>query len=320
MILGVDIGGTKIAVAGFAPESHDGRGVGSEAESAGVQPEGVRRVTPVHTVATPARDGGAAIVQAVADAARLVAEGASVTAVGVGTAGVVGPDGTITSATDAITGWAGFPLRTALSDALGAPVAVVNDVHAAAVAEAAVGAGRGAHGMLMVAVGTGIGGAVVLPDGLRRGVTGTAGSVGHTELALPPELAGRRCGCGGVGHAEAVASGPGLEQTYAERTGIRLPLREVHAAARAGDAVAQRVLAEGAQFLGRALAGANALLDVEVIVVGGGVAEIGESYREEMARTYRSAAMPGPAGALVVPAQLGIDAALTGAALLAMRL
>lgn len=301
MIVGVDIGGTKIAVAGFRQEPDGGR----------------RRVTAVRTLSTPAREGGEAIVRAVVDAIDMVRGAERVAAVGVGTAGVVDQDGVITSATDAISGWAGFPVRAALLHALDVPVAVVNDVHAAAVAEAAAGAGRGACGLLMVAVGTGIGGAVVLPDGLRAGVTGTAGSVGHTELVLPPELAGRRCGCGGVGHVEAVASGPGLEQTYRERTGTALTLREVDAAARAGDAVAEEVIAEGARFLGRALAGAQALLDVEVIAVGGGVAAIGERYLAEVARAYRAAAMPGPTAARVRPAELGIDATVTGAAVLA---
>lgn len=301
MIVGVDIGGTKIAVAGFRQEPDGGR----------------RRVTAVRTLSTPAREGGEAIVRAVVDAIDMVRGAERVAAVGVGTAGVVDQDGGITSATDAISGWAGFPVRAALLHALDVPVAVVNDVHAAAVAEAAAGAGRGACGLLMVAVGTGIGGAVVLPDGLRAGVTGTAGSVGHTELVLPPELAGRRCGCGGVGHVEAVASGPGLEQTYRERTGTALTLREVDATARAGDAVAEEVIAEGARFLGRALAGAQALLDVEVIAVGGGVAAIGERYLAEVARAYRAAAMPGPTAARVRPAELGIDATVTGAAVLA---
>ncbi|CAD5137725.1 MULTISPECIES: ROK family protein [Microbacterium] len=301
MIVGVDIGGTKVAVAGFRQEPDGGR----------------RRVTAVRTLSTPAREGGEAIVRAVVDAIDMVRGAERVAAVGVGTAGVVDQDGGITSATDAISGWAGFPLRAALIHALDVPVAVVNDVHAAAVAEAAAGAGRGACGLLMVAVGTGIGGAVVLPDGLRAGATGTAGSVGHTELALPLELAGRRCGCGGVGHVEAVASGPGLEQTYRERTGTALTLREVDAAARAGDAVAEEVIAEGARFLGRALAGAQALLDVEVIAVGGGVAAIGERYLAEVARAYRAAAMPGPTAARVRPAELGIDATVTGAAVLA---
>jgi len=301
MIIGIDIGGTKIAVAGFALDDGPGR----------------VRVTDVHTFPTPAREGGPAIVRAVVDAVRVVRGGGVVGAVGVGTAGVVGPDGAITSATDAISGWAGFRLQDELADALGAPVTVINDVHAAAVAESEQGAGRGADGMLMVAVGTGIGGAVVLPDGLRRGITGTAGSVGHMEVALPPRLAERRCPCGGLGHVEAVASGPGLERTYFEESGVALPLREVHAAALRGDALAERVILDGARYLGRALAGANAVLDVEVIVVGGGVAEVGERYLAEVGAAYRAAAMSGPSRARVVPAQRGIEATLTGAALVA---
>ncbi|WP_337002160.1 MULTISPECIES: ROK family protein [unclassified Microbacterium] len=303
MIIGIDIGGTKIAAAGFIRDER-GRCV---------------RTTEVRTFATPAREGGDAIVAAVAEAVRAMSGGARPEGVGVGTAGVVGPDGAITSATDAISGWAGFPLRAALTEAVGLPVAVINDVHAAAVAEAAQGAGRAADGMLMVAVGTGVGGAMVLPDGVRRGATGTAGSVGHLEISLPPRLAERRCPCGGVGHVEAVASGPGLERTYFEESGTRLSLREVDAAARRGDAVAERVILDGARYLGRGLASANAVLDAGVIVVGGGVAEIGERYLSAVQEAYRSAAMPGPSAARVVPAQLGIDAALTGAALIAAR-
>lgn len=300
MIVGVDIGGTKIAAAGFV-----------------VDGAGVRRVTEALVAPTPAAEGGDAIVHAVAEAVRAVAGHDPVTAVGIGTAGVVDPDGTIFSATDAIRGWVGFPLRQAVTDAVGAPVSVVNDVHAAALAEAAVGAGAGADGMLMVAVGTGIGGAVVRGDGLVTGVTGTAGSVGHIEVVAPPHLAGRRCPCGGVDHVEAFASGPGMERTYRDETGASRTLREVSAAAAAGDPVARRVIDEGARLLGRGLASANAVLDLETIVVGGGVAEIGAPYLSVVASAYREFAMPGPARARVVAASLGTGAALAGAALLA---
>src|SRR5690606_18536229 len=108
---------------------------------------------------------------------------------------------------------------------IAAPVTVLNDVHAAAVAEAAVGAAASAESALVVTVGTGIGGAVVLGDGLRPGRTGTAGSIGHMEIEAPAVLAGRRCPCGMPGHVEAVASGPGMEQTYRERTGRTVTLR-----------------------------------------------------------------------------------------------
>lgn len=304
MIVGVDIGGTKIAAAGF-DSIGDGR---------------LRMITDVRTAPTPAIAGGPAIVNAVAELAAGLCGGSEIAALGVGTAGVVGTGGGITSATDAISGWAGFPLRTALADAVGAEVAVLNDVHAAAVAEAAVGAAAAADSMLMVAIGTGIGGAVVFSeDGLRRGATGTAGSLGHMDAAMREALAARPCPCGARGHVEAAASGPALEQTYFEETGVRVSLREIAGLGRDGDEVAAAVISEGGYLLGRVLASANALLDVDMIVIGGGVAEIGERYLEDVEASYRAAALPGPSRARIVAAQFRVNATLTGAAINAMR-
>lgn len=336
MIIGVDIGGTKIAVAGFVADSGGAGGgagdlgVADVAGGAGrpVAPDSarMRMVTDVRTAATPSAAHGATVVQVVTDLIAGMCDAAELTAVGVGTAGVVGADGDISSATDAIAGWAGFPLRAALVDAVrgnggaGTCVTVVNDVHAAAVAEAQIGAGSGCDSILMAAVGTGIGGAVVFADGLCPGVTGTAGSLGHMEVGMPESLAARRCPCGGSGHVEAVASGPALEQTYLERTGSRANLREIDGFARTGDAAAAAVISEGARFLGRALASANALLDVDMIVIGGGVAEIGERYLADVEASYRAAAMPGPSRVRIEPAQLRVNATLTGAAILAHAL
>lgn len=304
MIVGIDIGGTKISVGGF--EHSGGRG--------GLQP-----VTAIETLPTPAQDGGDAIVSTLVDLVVRMRTGHEVTGVGVGSAGVIGADGTITSATDAIADWAGYPLRAELQRRLGCVVTVVNDVHAAAVAESALGAGVLAGSMLMVTVGTGIGGAVVLSDGLRTGATGTGGSLGHTEIALPRELADRVCSCGVTGHVEAVASGPGLERTYRDLTGDDIGLREIAAMADRGDAVTVRLLADGARFLGQALASANALLDVEMIVIGGGVSQIGGRYLSDIEAAYRTRAMPGPATARIAPAALGVNASLTGAALSAVN-
>ncbi|MCS3844648.1 ROK family protein [Microbacterium sp. AK031] len=321
MIIGVDVGGTKIAVAGFVEGS-----AGGSAGSAGRGSARLRMVTDVRTVPTPADAGGPAVVRVVADVIAGLCDGAELTAVGIGTAGVVGADGGIFSATDAIAGWAGFPLPTAMADALagigadGIRVAVVNDVHAAAVAEAQIGAGAGSDSILMAAVGTGIGGAVVFADGLHRGATGTAGSLGHAEVVMPDSLAARQCPCGGHGHVEAAASGPAMEQTYLEKSGVRAGLREIDALAQRGDAMAIEVIDDGARFLGRVLASANALLDVDTIVIGGGVAEIGSRYLGAVESSYRTSALPGPSRARIVPAELAVDATLTGAAILAHAL
>lgn len=301
MIVGVDIGGTKTAVAGFS-----------------VAPSGeLVRDGQVVTVPTPATEGPRAVVDAVLAAIREAVDVRAIRAVGVGTAGVVSPGGSIASATDAIAGWAGFPLRAELEHTLGIPVVVVNDVHAGVVAEARIGAGALASSTLMVAVGTGIGGAVAIGGEVRTGDTGTAGSVGHLAVPLRPELAERCCPCGGQGHIEAVASGPGMELTYVQETGEVRSLREIADSARIGDAAAARVIAEGAHLLGAALASANAIIDAELILLGGGVTQIGPMYVDEVAQAYAASALPGPAGARIAVAQLGIDATMTGAAILA---
>lgn len=303
MIVGVDIGGTKIAAAGFATKEGG-------------------RLTPITDTLvrpTPADAGGAAVVAAVAELVAELTGSSELAGVGVGTAGVVGPDGAISSSTDAIAGWSGFRLRGALMDAVGVDVVILNDVHAAAVAEAQQGAGVSADGILMAAVGTGIGGAVVFDARLRRGATGTAGSLGHVEVSMRDALAERVCPCGGRAHVEAAASGPAMEQTYFEQTGVHADLREIDRAAIAGDVAAARVISEGARLLGRALASANALLDVERIVIGGGVAEIGKRYLADVEVGYREAAMPGPLRARIVAAELRVNATLTGAAISVSR-
>lgn len=118
---------------------------------------------------------------------------------------------------------------------------------------------------------------------------------------------------------EAAASGPAMEQTYFEQTGVHADLREIDRAAIAGDVAAARVISEGARLLGRALASANALLDVERIVIGGGVAEIGKRYLADVEVGYREAAMPGPLRARIVAAELRVNATLTGAAISVSR-
>ncbi len=199
MIIGVDIGGTKIAVAGFA------RGTGDRLE----RPP--RCAPSRHRLARVVRPS----CRRLADAVRAVRGGDPVEAVGVGNRGCgSGRDGTITSATDAISGWVGSaaecPRRCGRRPGRGGQ----RRVHAAAVAEAERGAGAGADAMLMVAVGTGIGGAVVLADGLRRGVTGTAGvDRTHGDLAAP-EPRRAPLPLRWLRPREAVASGPALEQTF----------------------------------------------------------------------------------------------------------
>jgi glucokinase len=289
--LGVDIGGTKIAVGLVADD-------GTVAQ----------RVE----VATPAQEGAEAIIAAVLGAARSVMDGADVVACGVGTAGVVGEHGEITTATDLLRGWAGTPLGARLARALRLPVRVLNDVQATGLAEARLGAARGQPSALIVAVGTGIGGALARDGRVIRGANGIAGSVGHMPATLRQ---GRVCSCGALDHVEAYASGLSLEQEYRRRTGQGLSLRAIAKLVAEGDEVARAVIAEGADVLGTAIGGANNVVDAAIVVVGGGVAGLGDMFFAPMREAARREALGTSKSVPIVPAQFGADACLVGGGL-----
>lgn len=292
LTIGVDLGGTKIAGGRVAP---DGTVVGD-----------------VVRVPTPANDGPDAILAAIVDVvARLRTGGHDIDAVGVAAAGVIDDEGRVTSATDLLPGWAGTHVTRSVAHATGLPVVTLNDVHAAALGEATVGAGRGCGSVLLAAVGTGIGGGLVREGRAVAGRAGVAGSVGHVVV---PDAVGHMCSCGVDGHAEAAASGPALERHYAALGGNRLGLRDVVDLAAAGDPRAREVLARGSRVLGRALAGAVSVLDPDVVVVGGGVAQIGPTYLDGVATALREDLMPAVRDVPVVAAALGTDAPIVGAA------
>ncbi|GAA0951613.1 ROK family protein [Actinocorallia libanotica] len=290
---GVDIGGTKIAVALVSEEG---------------------RIVRQARTPTPA-GGGAAVPVA---AARLIAElraglpGATVAAVGVGSPGVIDrAAGRVVSATDVLPGWAGMEVRATLEELTGVPVTVDNDVRAMAYGEAKAGAGAGFSRVLYVSVGTGIGGALTRDGELEYGAHGTAGETAHL---LVPATGAIPCGCGRLDHLEAVASGPAMAAAYAARTGERLPLPEI-AARLADDPAARDTVHGAAALLGRALAGLAAVLDPDALVVGGGAAQIGPAFRTPLTEALHAEALPPLRALPVLPAHLGTDAPLIGAAL-----
>ena len=202
MILAVDIGGTKIAAAAIA---EDGAVRGA-----------------IRTVPTPASQGPRAVLAAAAavlteartevlTAARAAGE-SDVRAIGVSSAGVVDTTtGTIVAATDSLPGWGGTPVAAWLADLFGVPVRVLGDGNAFGVGEAAYGAGAGLASLLLIAVGTGIGGASITDGEPLVGAHFVGGHLGHVAV---PEAAGFPCPCGREGHAEAVGGGAGLVATY----------------------------------------------------------------------------------------------------------
>ncbi len=311
--LGVDIGGTKIAA---ALVREDGTVSG-------------RSTTP-----TPVASGASGILAAALDLSCHVLAAnpdMDVVAVGVGSAGQIDvARGTVTYASANLPGWAGLNLAAAFAAATGLPAVVDNDVNALAVGECRFGAGRGFRDLLCVAVGTGIGGAIVLDGQLHRGANWAAGEIGHLVAAWDGDQV---CSCGRRGHLEAYASGPALAARYrrlaaagAEAGETRPPtdsssdLRDVAARAQAGDPLARRAIAEGAEILGLCLAGLLDALDPQALVIGGGVAELGEVWWRPLEAALRRNPLPGPAQIPLCRAQLGADSVLIGAAWLALTL
>lgn len=255
-VVGLDLGGTKIAAALVAPGG---------------------RVEARFSCPTPAAEGPDAVLDALAHAVAAVQDGSTAGAVGVAAAGVVDPEtGVVRSATRTLAGWSGTRLAARLAARTGLPVACDNDVRAAAGAEsAAAGADRGS--LLYLSVGTGVGGAVVADGHMVRGRAGIAGHLGH----LPsPEAAGLPCSCGARGHLEAIASGPGIAALYARLAGVAPPpaLEAVARLAEEGDQHAAEAIAEGAAAAGRALGGLANALGPDRVVVGGGVTATGDRY------------------------------------------
>lgn len=206
--------------------------------------------------------------------------------------------------------WAGYPVAKQLGALAGAPVVLLNDVHAMTLAEATVGAARGGEDVLCVAVGTGVGGGLVVGGRPHTGASGTAGAIGHTTV----EPDGLRCVCGNRGCVEAYASGPAIAAQAGHTTS-----EAAAAAARRGEADAVEAFARAGRYLGIAVANVVTMLSPSKVVIGGGVGSAGDlllhPLRTELRERVRVVSL---STTEVVPAACGTDAGALGAALAAM--
>lgn len=248
-----------------------------------------------------------------------MADVAGLAGIGVATAGPMDtPAGTVSPVN--IGAWRGFPLRDRLAARYSLPVRMFGDAIAVTIAEHWLGAARGLDNVLGMVVSTGVGGGLILGGRVVPGAGGNAGHIGHMSV----DANGPRCACGGVGCLEAIASGTSIARWAADRTADRtVPLTTAEAvadAARSGDDVAREAMGRAAQAIGMAVAGAVTLLDLDRVVIGGGVARAFDVLVEPIEAAYRRYAALGYAAApRIVPAELGGDAGILGAAAVVLR-
>jgi glucokinase len=259
------------------------------------------------TEPTASEDGPDAVLARLAALARGAGAAASV---GVAFPGFVDAEGRGILFPNLAGDWAGRPIREPLSRALGLPVGLVNDGHAFALAEARVGAARGAEDVICIVCGTGIGGGLVLGGRLRLGVDDRAGEVGHHTVVLD----GPRCNCGNTGCLELFAGAKAIA-----RAAGRASFDETLDAAAGGDEGAVAAIEQAGRLIGVAIANLTIFVAPHRVVVGGGVAEAGEllfgPMRDEIARRAGNVA---PLDHIdILRATLGPDAGAIGAALFA---
>lgn len=288
--IGVDVGGTKIVV---GVVERDGTIVRRD-----------RRPTPVESSESLLAEIAAAV-----DSVRDDAVGA----VGIGIPSTIDQrSGTAVFSVNIPL--AGLDVRAWASETFGLPAAIDNDANCAALAEWRAGAGRGTADMVMITLGTGIGGGLILGGRLYRGWIGAGAELGH--IVVDGDGAVCQGHCTGLGHLEGLASGRALDVAAERLLGPGATAPALVAAARQGDGPALDAVASAGRWLGAAIASVVNLLNPELVVIGGGFGEafdllIGPA-REVLAR---DGVVPARDVVRIVPAELGSDAGLIGAAL-----
>ncbi|HNM84578.1 MAG TPA: ROK family protein [Mycobacterium sp.] len=292
--LALDIGGTKIA-AGL------------------VDPSGrLLHETRQPTPHSPDPDQVWAAAQRTITDALAAADG-PVAGVGISSAGPIDlPAGTISPIN--IPAWRAFGVRDRVAAAVpGVPVRLAGDGLCMALGEHWRGAGQGAAFLLGMVVSTGIGGGLVLDGAPYDGRTGNAGHVGHVVV----DVDGPPCSCGGRGCVEAIASGPHLVAWAREQGWTGGDAKDLADAAAGGDDVAVRAFRRGATAVAAMIASVAAVCDLDLVVIGGGVAKAGPVLFDPLHEALRGyAGLSFVAGVRVVPAALGGEAGLVGAAAL----
>lgn len=290
-------------------------------------------VVAMEKVATPALQGPRAVESSILGLVQAVIAQCAVPkselgGVGIGIPGLVDLDRGVALVVPNIPGdWAALPLEADLRQALGLPVHLINDVHAITLGEWTFGAGRGVDTLVCYAIGTGIGGGVIINNQLHLGISGSAGEIGHQQV----ELNGLACNCGGRGCLEMYASGTAIAANAIKAVAQRRPtligalagddlnkitVEIVVQAAQQGDAVAKDIFEQAGAYLGMGVANTLLTISPRRVVFAGGAAAAGELLLEPVRRLVRERVHLVPVDQVeFLRAALGDEAGLLGAAL-----
>jgi glucokinase len=303
----IDLGGTKILTIVYDDDLLQ-HGSDLRPTEAGLGPEGV--------------------IERILESMRTACGGRHLKAVGISTPGPCDPERGIVTSPPNLPGWVDVPLARIIGEAIGVPAWIENDANAAAIAEHRLGAGRGSRHMVLAALGTGIGGGLVLNGEIYRGASGAAGEIGHMQLVPDGPL----CGCGRRGCLEALASGSALERIAAETIerepdgilarisrdeGSDPSAKTLEKAAAAGDTSAARAIRDATLHLGAGLTNLVDIFNPEVIAVSGNLRKLEGLMDGARAIVQREAFRQPAADVRIVETELGDDAAVLGAALVA---
>lgn len=315
LLLGIDLGGSKILSAVISPQGEI--------------------LSRDHTV-TPAPKGHEAVIQSILESARRALQEARVdlsalAAVGIGAPGISNPQTGILFTSPNLPGWQDVPLRDIMAERLGKKSFLINDANAAALGELHFGAARGVLNFIYITISTGIGGGIIIDGRIYTGAIGAAGEVGHMTI----DDDGPTCNCGNRGCWETLASGTALTREARHRieegaaTSIlqhaggdieKVSPEAVHSAARQGDSLAKELIARTSYYIGIGLANLINIFNPELIVIGGGLSNIGDmllepAYKVAGERAYKQSFQ----AVRFASAELGRNSGVVGAAAFALR-
>ncbi len=303
-VFGVDIGGTTVKIGLFSIEGE---------------------LLDKWEITTRKDDGGAYILQDITDSinAKLTEKGISkedVKGVGMGVPGPVKEDGTVVKCVNL--GWGVFNAADELSELVGLPVKVGNDANMAALGEYWQGGGKSYQNIVMITLGTGVGGGIIINGKMLSGVNGAGGEIGH--MPIDPEEQDV-CNCGKKGCLEQYASATGIvrlanralqasDKPSVLREAKYVSAKEIFDAAKSGDNLALELMEEHGKRLGYALASVACVVDPEAFVIGGGVSKAGDILLNTVKKYYQEYAFHACRNTEFCLATLGNDAGMYGGA------